>query len=135
MLGVSAWLTVLVCYPASGELRLSRQLGSGALIARVPEPQPWLFGRIVFGPPQLSARYFLSETGSSAAVPFGTLWADRSKNGEQVWFVRLDPRDKSWDLEVTEKRTVSLRFGGKRWRVGTKAKVWRTDRTVPENGL
>src|SRR5688572_14082151 len=129
LLGLGAWLTVLLCYPSRGELRLARQLSSGSLVARVPEPQPMFFGRIIFGSPLLGGRVLQADTGNSSTIQPGIVWADRPKNGEQIWYIRLDPRDKSWEVELVEKRPVFLRVGGKSWRIGTKTRVWRTNRT------
>jgi hypothetical protein len=128
LLGLAAWLSVLVCYPAQGELRLSRQLSTGLLIARVPEPQPLLFDRVFFGRPQLSGRHFQPEIGKSRTLPPGGVSVHRAKNGEWIWHIRLDPLDKRWEIEVTEKRSVSLRLGAKSWRIGTKTRIWRTRR-------
>lgn len=130
VLGLAAWFTVLICYPSRGELSLSRQLSTGMLIARVPEPRSYLFGRVNFGSPQLSGRYFQTALDRSGPIPPGVVLAELPKNGERIWRVRLDPLDKSWEIEVVEKRSVFVRFGRKSWRIGTKTRVWRTDRAL-----
>jgi hypothetical protein len=129
LLGLAAWFTVLLRYPSTGELRLARQLSTGSLIARVPEPRPLFFGRIVFGPPLLGGRFLQTDTGNSGPIQPGTVWADRPKAGEQIWYIRLDPKDKAWEIELVEKRPVFLRVGAKSWRIGTTTRVWRTNRT------
>ena len=129
LLGLAAWVTVLICYPTRGELRLSRQLASGSLIARVPEPQPLFFRRIVFGQSLLAGRILQTDTGGSGAIQPGVIFADQPRNGQQIWYLRLDPRDKTWEIELVEKRPVFLRVGAKSWRIGTKTRIWRTNRT------
>lgn len=130
LLGIAAWFTVLICYPTRGELRLSRELSSGMLIARVPEPQPLFFNAVVFGQPQLSGRYLRPRAGGSGVLPRAAISVERSRQGEQIWSLTLDPLDKSWDIEVREKRPLYLQLGKKSWRIGTKTRVWQTDRAA-----
>lgn len=128
VLGIGAWFVLLICYPTKGELTLSRELGSGSLISRIPDAAPRLFGRIVFGPPRLTARFSQPATGTSGQLPMGIVTEKAKERGELILEIHLDASDKSWDLEVTEKRTVHLRFGKKLWPIGTKTRVFRTDR-------
>ncbi len=128
LLGLGAWFTVLICYPTEGELHLARQLSTGWLVARVPEMRPVLFGRIVFRDPQLSGRFVQPDKGQAGPLPMGIISAMKTEKNEQLWVVRLDPLDKSWEIEITEKRPVYLWLGGKSWRIGTKTRLWRTHR-------
>ena len=138
LLGLGAWLTVLMCYPTRDELRLARQLSTGSLIAHVPEPRAMFFGRIAFGHPLLGGRILQTDTGSSVPIQPGVVWMERPRDGERIWHIRLDPRDKAWEIELVEKRRVFLQVGEKSWRIGTKTRVWRTNRTtegeLPEGG-
>jgi hypothetical protein len=128
-LGVLAWLVVMLGWRAEGELRLARELSTGRLIARVPEPKHPFSMIITFGPPNLTARLLRPIKNLSAQLPRGTVREVASRDGEQIWQVNLDPADKTWELEVTERRPVWLPAGrGGVWRVGTKTRVWRTNR-------
>jgi hypothetical protein len=130
ILGVAAWCTVMLCRSTTGELRLSRELSSGLLMARVPRPKPLVFGMILFGPPNLKGTYTQPQTGASGPLPQGMLFEGSRTGPHQIWYVRLDPLDKSWEIEVKETRPVFLRLGKFSWRIGTKTRIWRTRRTV-----
>lgn len=128
-LGAAAWLVVMVSLRTEGELQLSRELSTGRLVARVPPPQGFL-RFIDFGPAQLAGRFSQPALDRSGPLPPGIVLVETPREGwEQVWHVNLDPLDKSWELEVVESRPVYLRLAGKRGRLGTKARVWRTHRS------
>ena len=102
LLGLGAWLTVLMCYPTRDELRLARQLSTGSLIAHVPEPRAMFFGRIAFGHPLLGGRILQTDTGSSVPIQPGVVWMERPRDGERIWHILLHPLDKAWEIELVE---------------------------------
>jgi hypothetical protein len=129
-LGVMAWLAVVVSWETKGELRLTRELSTGRLIARIPEPTNVRF--IVYGRAELTSSYTQPGQGRAGLLPKGTVFERHPSNSkEKVWYVGLDPLDKTWELEVKESRPMFLKAGGKSWRIGTKTRIWRTNR-VPE---
>lgn len=127
--GLIAWIAVMLCSRTEGELRLARELSTGRLIARVPAPNAPLLGIFKFDPPHLAVRFLKAPSKMAEAVPHDVISLAESKGDADGWYVNLDPLDKSWELEVTESRTVRLQLGGKAWRVGTQTRVWRTQRT------
>jgi hypothetical protein len=127
-LGVAAWCVIALSFPSRGELRLSRELSTGALMARVPRPRPLFFGLIFFGPAKLSARYEQGENASSGNLPQRVLLEAPGNAADQIWYVRLDPLDKTWELEVRESRAAFFRLGKSNWRIGTRTRIWRTQR-------
>lgn len=128
ILGTMAWFMVMLSAETEGELRLARNLSTGRLLARVPPPAGFL-KFIVFGPPNFEGKYIQPKTGITGTLPHGIIHsAEPADANEEVWYVMLDPRDKSWEIEVTESRAVYLQWGGKRWRMGTKTRIWKTER-------
>ena len=126
-----AWLAVVVSWETKGELRLTRELSTGRLIARIPEPNNLRF--IVYGRAELTSSYAQPAPGKTGSLPKGTVFESHPSNGkETIWYVGLDPLDKSWELEVKESRPVFVKVGANRWRIGTKTRVWRTNR-VPDD--
>ena len=128
VLGLATWFVLLLCYPSRGELRLSRKLGSGTLVARIPEVPSRFFGIITLGPPAVSGRYFQSSSGRSGLLQSGIISAVEQRKGELAFQILLEPSDKTWSLELTEKRPVYLRAGKWSWRIGTKTRVFHTRR-------
>ena len=133
LLGTTAWLTVMLSARTEGELRLARELSTGRLLARVAPPKSFV-SFIDFGPPHLAGRYLQRGEGSFLPLRPGVIFVHASPRGrDQVWYVNLDPLDKRWEIEIVESRPVYLRIGRRSWRLGTKARVWRTDRGSAES--
>lgn len=131
LLGLVSWFAVILCWRTQGELRLARELPSGRLVARVPVPTKPLVNFFAYERPVLSVRYSKPALRISGALPHQTIVIDSDSGTEtESWLINLDPLDKSWELEITERRPVQIRFGGKGWRVGTKTRIWRTQRTL-----
>ena len=133
LLGLVSWFAVILCWRTEGELRLSRELPSGRLVARVPIPKQPLINFFAYERPVLSARYSKPALRISGALPQKAVVIAPSSPGPETesWLINLNPLDKSWELEITERRPVQIRFAGKAWRVGTKTRIWRTRRTLP----
>ena len=133
LLGLVSWFAVILCWRTEGELRLSRELPSGRLVARVPVPKKPFVTFFAYERPVLSVRYSKPALRMSGALPQKAVVIAPSNSGPETesWLINLDPLDKSWELEITERRPVQIRFGGKSWRVGTKTRIWRTQRTLP----
>src|SRR5688500_16518327 len=117
LLGLIAWFAVVLCSRDEGELRLARELPSGRLVARVPAPKPPFLRFFTFGRPTLSGRYHQPNFQRSGVLPRGVVFATPQRESTEIWHVRLDPLDKTWELEVTESRTVHFHIAGKAWRV------------------
>ena len=135
LLGLVSWFAVILCWRTEGELRLSRELPSGRLIARVATPKKPFLNFFAYERPILAVRYSKPALQISGALPQQTITIappnSGSEKGTESWFINLDPLDKSWELEITERRSVEIRFAGKAWRVGTKTRIWRTSRALP----
>ena len=134
LLGLVSWFAVILCWRTEGELRLARELSSGRLVARVPVPKKPLLNFFAYERPVLALKYSQPALQISGALPQKAVVIASPKSGAdpqiESWFINLDPLDKSWELEITERRPVQIRVGGKTWRVGTKTRVWRTNRSV-----
>lgn len=131
-LGIVAWLALMFLWQSEGELRLVRELSTGRLMARVPQLSNPLNRVISYGPPELAGKYTQPGSRVAGVLPKGTVYEGRTEGEEQIWYIRLDPLDKSWEIEVKESRSVYLETGGKAWRIGTKTRVWRTRRVARE---
>ena len=133
LLGLVSWFAVILCWRTEGELRLSRELPSGRLVARVPIPKKPFINFFAYERPVLSVRYSKPALRMSGALPQKAVAIAPSNSGTETesWLINLNPLDKSWELEITERRPVQIRFAGKAWRVGTKTRIWRTRRTLP----
>jgi hypothetical protein len=135
LLGLVSWFAVILCWRTEGELRLSRELSSGRLVARVPVPKKPFLNFFAYERPVLSVRYSQPARQISGALSQKSIVIAPAKSGAQAqvesWLINLDPLDKSWELEITERRPVQIRFAGKAWRIGTKTRIWRTHRVLP----
>lgn len=131
-LGLLAWFILMLCWPTEGELRLGRELSSGRLIARVAPPRNPFYGVVFYGAPHLGARYFKPGENLSGALPAGTVSEVGTRGREKLWWIQLDPLDKSWEIEVREIRPLFLALAGKQWRIGMKTRVWKTRRVPAE---
>ena len=130
LLGLVAWFAVILCSRTEGELRLGRELSSGRIVARVPAPKQPFFKLFAYDPPILTGRYLQPSLQNSGPLPPSAIFVRPSQGATELWYLNLDPADKTWELEVTENRTVRLQFGAKAWRVGTKTRIWRTQRNT-----
>jgi hypothetical protein len=126
LLGVCAWVVVLSSN-SSRELRISRELGSGGVVCRLPSAQARGDGWLRYG----TAKYSVWLNGNLLGKQ--RLMKERlitvSPNREvDLWHLRLNAVDKSWELRVEEERPIVLCFGPFQVRLGTRRTTWKTQR-------